>query len=129
MDYRSSKYKLPRGESYPLKRTGLDQALEGLPEGSIRSVGYMRPQAADLVLRAIFSGEAKPFLAAGTTSIYIFAVASTGRKKIEDELLRSGLARLRKWLEELETRGSSWRAVDRTFELHWRADRLIVRTS
>ena len=114
MEYYSSKDKLPKGLSYPLKRSILDPALDAAGVARLGAVYYKRKawrqEPGDVVLRATYCGEGnRGWFAAGTSSIYVFAVPSDLRRQIEDALLAGALQLVASWLRDLERAGNTRR--------------------
>src|SRR5687767_2474637 len=99
---------MPKGLSFPLKRSLLDAGLGPAGLSEVVSVYYTTQQGAstirgrpapDTVLRATFCGEGhRGSAGAGTVSIYVFAVLSQERKRIEEAIQSEVLPALSRWL-------------------------------
>src|SRR5436305_15301565 len=101
-EYTFSKETLPRGLSFPLKRSLLDAALTDAGVLKVHEVYYSRRRR-DLVLWAHHCSEGlRNWAGAGLSSIMIYAVPSQDRHTIETALLSEVLPRLMRWLRELE---------------------------
>ena len=113
MNYSFDKSKLPKGLSYPLKRSVLDETMERVGISKIHVVYYWLRQSGDVVMRADYCGDAtKGRFAAGQSSVTLYAVPSEQRKETEGLLLTSGLPSLCSWLKAAENAGSAWRGKD-----------------
>jgi hypothetical protein len=124
MEYTSSKDKLPKGLSYPLKKSLLDPALEAVGLQQLRSVSYLRKawrtEPGKLVLRAVYCGESnRGWFAAGTSSVYVFSVPSPSRKLIEGLLVAEALPLVASWLHDLEDAGNTRRGDSHQFEVKY----------
>jgi len=128
MQYALTKDRLPKGFSFPLKRSVLDGALRaaGLPN-ELHHVYYARPQQPGLMLRIDYCGEdRKGWFAAGKSSLWLFAVPSDKRKQAEIALVTHGLPNLTGWLDKIRAAGNSIRGPDQTFELWYRSEAIQI---
>ena len=114
MVYAFDKQRLPRGFSFPLKRSILDSALTTAHITRIHCVYYWLQQASDIVLRADYCGEANRAWAAGQASITLYAVPARERSHTESVLIAQALPQLCTWLQTAEMAGNVWRGVDHT---------------
>ncbi|SRR5882724_7781133 len=113
MEYSFNKSKLPKSESYPLKRSLLDHSLEQAGIKNVAIVSYLRNQRIHEVMRADFHGEhLQGAGAAGSASVTIYSVPNEQRSVTESALLREGVAAIAKWLKKAETAGNTWRFAD-----------------
>jgi hypothetical protein len=116
VNYPFDKTKLPKGLSYPLKRSALDAALENAGVSQIHVVYFWTRESGNVVMRAEFCGESKKgWFAAGQSSITLYAVPSIERKETETLLIKEGLPKLCEWLKHAEDAGNTWR--DKTHNL------------
>jgi hypothetical protein len=120
-DYGFTRQKLPRGLSYPVKRSILDAMLSGRPIGRISHVYYRRDAMQGVLLRSHFLGEDshRGWMAAGASSLYIYAVASEVRTEAARLMCEQVVPRLISWLEELEAAGNTRRATPHEFTASW----------
>ena len=109
MDYSFTKAKLPRGTSYPLKRSRLDAALEQAGLKNVLRVTYLRQQRRNEVMRADYHGE---HLRGGYTSLTVYSVPGDERAATEFALLKEGIPAIIQWLLKAETERNTWRAVN-----------------
>lgn len=113
--YGFSKDKLPHGLSYPLKRSLLDGALrDRCVYGAVYSVRYLGSRSS-VVLDAQFvpigSRHAHQSVV-GRSLITLWAVPSTKRHHLEEQILISALPRLCDWLAQSQRKDfSSWRGL------------------
>jgi len=120
MNYSFSKDKLPKGASYPLKRSALDAALEHANLKDLVYVVYLRNQRRDEVMRADYYGNhRKDFYASGKTSVTVYSVPSEQRAATESSLLNEGVRAIIKWLEKTETAGNTWRSTNHQLALEF----------
>jgi hypothetical protein len=118
--YHFDKAKLPRGMSFPLKRSALDAALAAAGVSKILCVYYWRRQGGHNVLRADYCGEGhREMAAAGLASITVYAVPSEERQATERALLSEVLPAVMRWLGDLERAGNTRRGVDQYFVAAW----------
>ena len=111
--YGFDKNRLPKGHSYPLKRSALDTALASANLSQIHWVYYLLRQKGSTVLFADYCGESnKGWAAAGKSSITVYAVPSVERKETEVALLQQGIPRLCEWLQAFANSGNVKRATD-----------------
>jgi hypothetical protein len=129
MEYGFDKQKLPRGFSYPLKRSILDAALTEAGITRVHCVYYWLGHSGDIILRADYCGEANHAWAAGQASITLCAVPSEERRETESALLHQALPQLCTWLRTAEQAGNVWRGVDHTIVFHVKNGFLSVTTS
>jgi hypothetical protein len=131
MAYSFLKWKLPRGQSFPLKRSVLDDALEraGVMEG-VQAVYYHLWKPPVPVLRVSFSGEdRRGWPHRGTSSITLYAVASAERKLVELLLVSQGLPVVVRWLETIAAAGNTIRGPNQDLVFNVRDERLEWRSS
>ena len=127
MEYDFSKSKIPKGLSYPLKRSLLDKAFEEYEISQIFVVYYFLRTGGNIVMRADYHGEGEQNFATGKTTVTVYAVPSEERKRTEDLLVQQGLPALMKWIKNIEISNQGFRIKDRHFvmecknnELHFR---------
>ena len=127
-EYSFSKDKLPRGYSYPLKRSLLDERLDEAELTKIQGVYYCFNRKSDnLILRGDYFGEArKGWAGAGLSSIWLWAVRSEERKVIETVLVNEALPALIVWLRKAEQEGNVWRATSRHIDFRFRDTQLAI---
>ena len=119
--YGFSKDKLPKGLSYPLKRSQLDSALRAASVyGAVYSVRYLARRS-PVVLDAQFvplGRQVHPSVV-GRSLITVWAVLSTTRHHLEQQILTMALPQLCDWLARSQTEGSAWRSLPHSvaFEL------------
>jgi hypothetical protein len=130
-EYAFSKAPIPRGMSFPLKRSVLDAALDAAGIERVATVYYALAQrGARIVVWSQYLGEAhRGFAAAGTSSVTLYAVPSTERHRIEEALVDVVLPQLVKWLRDIEASGSGRRAMTRDFAAEWVEGRFDVRSN
>jgi hypothetical protein len=120
MNYSFSKDKLPKGASYPLKRSFLDAALEQANVKDLVFVNYLRNQRSDEVMRADYHGNhRRDYFASGKTSVTVYSVPSEQRAATESSLLNEGVKAIVQWLEKAEAAGNTWRSVDHQLVLEF----------
>lgn len=132
VEYSFTKRKIPRGLSFPLKRSALDSQLEAAGVSQVASVYYTTHQgarsewsgpAANAILRATYCNEGlRGWMFAGMASIYVFPVPSSRRKEIEEAIHSRVMPALLKWLIELERAGNTRRGHDQVFEAAFTAE-------
>jgi len=125
MDYSFSKDKLPKGTSYPLKRSRLDAALEQAGVKCLAYVTYLRKQRRNEVMRADYYGEHLRVGAAGQTSLTIYSVPGEERVATESALLKEGIPAIIQWLLKAETERNTWRAVNHELVLKFDLQSLV----
>lgn len=125
MNYSFSKAKLPKGTSYPLKRSALDAALEQANVRGLVFVYYLKKQRTDEVMRADYHGDhRRDYFASGETSVTVYSVPSTQRAVTESALLNEGVEVIAKWLQKTETAGNTWRSTDHQLVLEFSSQSL-----
>ena len=130
LGYGFEKDKLPRGMSFPLKRSLLDAALSEGGVARILFVHYRRYREADWIIRAEFLSEAhRGFAGAGMSSIVVSAVPSAERVVAEAALSSHGLPLMVRWLHELEESGNARRGMNQQFVGIWRDGKITVEAS
>jgi hypothetical protein len=125
MPYAFDKEDLPKGLSFPMKRSVLDSLWDarGILD-ELHHVYFSRPQRVGLVVRAAYCGEdRRGWFAAGKSGLWVFAVPSAERKQIEKALIEEGILMVNRWLEKLKTAGNVIRANDQVLELAQRNGR------
>ena len=106
------RFLLPRGLSYPLKRSILDAALTVETAELLGSVAYMKAptlhgEAADLVMKADYIGPSERGVDGitagheGATLLRLYAVPSPARREVETALAKQALPQLHDWLISL----------------------------
>jgi hypothetical protein len=121
LDYQFSRHKVPRGFSYPMKRSLLDPAIAERGIKSIRSVVFFFSRSRESVVAVNYTGEQNAgILQPGTFSFWIYAVRSTERSIIQESIMRLVLPPALDWIVELDHAGN----VRRTGNHHFAA-RLI----
>ena len=125
MDYSFNKDKLPKGTSYPLKRSHLDAALEQANVKNLVFVSYLRQQRPNEVMRADYHGEHLKVGSAGSASLTIYSVSGEQRAATESALLHEGIPAIIKWLLKAEAAGNTWRAVDHALVLEFSPPSLV----
>jgi hypothetical protein len=119
-DYSFKKAKIPKGMSFPLKRSRLDAALLESGVEGIHFVYYRMWQSGNFVLHGDFCGEQRrAWAAAGLSTITIYAVPSSERHAVETALETELLPKLMRWLLLLQKAGNTGRAADRHFIASW----------
>lgn len=127
MDYGFTKNKVPKGFSYPLKRSLLDKTFEEYEVSQIFVVYYSLRTGGDIVIRADYQGEGKQNFATGKTSVTVYAVPSEERKTTEDLLIEQGLSVLMKWIKNVENSDEGFRIKDRHFVMECKNNELDFR--
>ncbi len=128
--YSFDKAKLPRGLSFPLRRSALDTVLLEAGVTGIHCVYHWVRQGGEVLLRADFCGEGRRgWAAAGLTSITVYAVPSGERKQAESCLVSEVLPRMAFWLKDLEQAGNTRRGVDQSFVATCEAETLVIEAS
>jgi len=113
LKYLFSKAKLPKGASYPLKRSALDNVLAQANIKNLAMVDYLRKQRTNEVVRADYHGDhRKDYFASGKTSLTVYSVPKEQRAAVESALLNEGIKAIVAWLAKAEAAGNTWRAVD-----------------
>ena len=125
MDYSFRKAKLPKGTSYPLKRSHLDSALEQANVKDLVHVVYLRSQRMNEVMRADYHGEHLKGFSAGKAWITIYSVPGEQRAATESVLLNEGIPAVVKWLLKAETERNTWRAVNHELVLKFDLQSLV----
>jgi hypothetical protein len=125
MKYSFSKDKLPKGATYPLKRSFLDAALEQANVKDLVFVYYLRNQRSDEVMRADYHGNhRRDYFASGKSSVTVYSVPSELRAATESSLLNEGVKAIVKWLEKAEAAGNTWRSTDHQLVLEFSSQSL-----
>jgi hypothetical protein len=128
--YAFDKKKVPRGLSFPLKRSVLDAALLEAGVSRIHGVYYWLRHNSQIVMRADFCGEGRRgWAAAGLTSLTVYAVPSAQRQATEAALVSEVLPQMVRWLKGLELSGNVRRGVDQHFVASWEAGTATVEAS
>ena len=123
--YGFDRAKIPKTLSFPLKRSGLDAALDAAGVVSLAAVYYWMRQRGDVVLRADYLGEARRGWAqAGQSTVTVYAVPAAERRETESALLREALPRLVAWLRAADAAGNAWRGADHHLAVSYRAGNL-----
>jgi hypothetical protein len=126
--YSFSKSKIPRGLSYPLKRSLLDAGLVSSSISQVFHVFYNMRHGGNIVMRADFMGEGHGFspFSAGKSSLTVYAVPSQEKHAIETLLVKEGLPRVCAWLQRVEQEGNGWRAKNHSIVLECAAGTLKI---
>ena len=119
--YGFSKEKLPKGLSYPLKRSLLDSALRAASVyGAVYTVRYLAGRS-PVVLDAQFVpvGRQVHSTVVGRCLITVWAVTSATRHHLEQQIVTIALPQLCDWLAQSQTEDSAWRIMPHSvaFEL------------
>src|SRR3954451_24739511 len=122
-EYQFTKAQVPRGWSYPLKRSELDRALRKA-EATVASVQYALDMTAlDQrtygTLIVTYYGAGVPYGAAGQVWIYVRTVPWANRRTISESLV-SVLDAVADWIAGIERRVPVWR--DESHRLEVRKD-------
>jgi hypothetical protein len=118
MNYSFSKAKLPKGASYPLKRSALNAALTRANINDLVYVSYLKSQRSNELMRATYHGDhRRDYYASGKTSLSVYSVPSDERAVTESAILNGGLDALVGWLKKCETAQNTWRAKNHNFIL------------
>jgi hypothetical protein len=118
LDYHFSRHKVPRGFSYPMKRSLLDPAIAERGIKSIRSVVFYFSRSRESVVAVNYTGEQNDkILQPGSFSFWIYAVRSTERSSIQESIMRLVLPTALDWIVELDHAGN----VRRTGNHHFAA--------
>lgn len=117
MEYDFLKSKIPKGLSYPIKRSVLDKILENSGTNRIKNISFSISGRDDIILWANFVGEGHKISSAGEVGLYPCAVPSIERKQTEELLIKQGFLKFVKWLKKIETAGEGWRSKTRLFEI------------
>jgi hypothetical protein len=128
-EYHFDKAKLPRGMSFPLKRSVLDAILTEAGVSRIHCVYYWLRKGGCNILRVDYRGEGQPMFAAGLASITVYAVPSTERQTVERALVSEVLPEMTRWLRQLESAGNTRRGVDQHFIAAWQEGKCDIYAS
>ena len=114
-----SKNPLPRGYSYPVKRTDIDAAVLRASPTRLGAVYLMQWKIKSVLARADHLGDARSrrWAMEGLVTVRLFAVPSVERYRVENLLLNGGLDRLFTWVADAGDAGNSWRGGDHHFQL------------
>jgi hypothetical protein len=127
LSYSFSRHKIPRTFSYPMKRTALDAAISARNIRSIESVVYYFVLAPRSIFRVAYNGEQnKEILKPGAFSIWIYAVPSTEKLRIQEMILRSVVPVALDWIEELDHAGNVRRTGNHHFVARYNGDQLLI---
>jgi hypothetical protein len=91
------KAKLPKGLSFPIKRSVLDEFLRREGIVSVTGVGFCGSSGQNVVLRADYYGP-RCKSSHHTLNLWIYAVSSDIRKPVEELVVSVALPRLAEWL-------------------------------
>ncbi|MFL6314133.1 MAG: hypothetical protein ACJ71W_18695 [Terriglobales bacterium] len=121
LQYSFSKAKIPRGSSYPLKRSLLDAGLVSSSITEVFHVFYFMRHSGNIVMRADFMGEGHGFsqFSAGKISLTVYAVPSQEKHAIETLLVKGGLPCVCAWLQRVQQAGNAWRAKNHSLVLEF----------
>ena len=121
LGYRFSRSKVPRGFSYPMKRSVLDAAIAARGVHSVASVVFYFQRGPESILTVTYTGEQNDgILKPGTFSIWIYAVPSIERSTVQESIMRFVIPTALDWIVEIDHAGN----VRRTGNHHFAA-RLI----
>jgi len=130
--YWFSKGKLPRGLSYPLKRSLLDSALhEASVYDAVYSVRFLESPTVPLLLDANFVSIGRNVhpTVVGRSVISIHAVPSTKRHAVEELIVAEALPALCDWLAKTQNEENSWRGMPHSIAFHLVGDEHIRATT
>ena len=135
--YSFIKDKLPRGFSFPLKRSVLDAALLEAGIAGVSCVFYRHRKSGDIVMDADYHGEGwRGWPATRLSSVCVYSVPSGERHAIEAHLVSEVLPRLVRWLKMFEPSGDTRHrvarhpvSVNQHFEAAWEAGAAMVSLS
>lgn len=119
------KHELPKGWSYPLKRSVLDAALRAASVTSVFSVTYrlrggsLQGEPLGCPLLVQFDGDEQHSLASGKVSITVYAVPSDERSSTMAEL-EAKLAVVCDWIRRAEVAPSTWRMASHELPVEMR---------
>ncbi len=114
--YVVSKSKLPKGMSFPLKRSEFDSAMSTIAYDGIRFVYFNLGQRS--------SGKSI-LMHCDAKCIILYAVPSAERQRIGEALLNEGFPKLRRWLENIGKTETA-RMMKHYFGMRWVDGRLVV---
>jgi len=128
LQYSVSKSKIPRGLSFPLKRSLLDAGLLSSSISQVFHVFYNMRHGGNIVMRADFMGEGHGFSpsSTGKSHLTVYAVPSKEKHAIETLLVKEGLPRVCTWLQRVEQEGNGWRAKNYSIALEFAAGTLTT---
>jgi hypothetical protein len=126
LQYSFSKAKIPRGFSYPLKRSLLDAGLVSSSITQVFHVFYTMRHSGNIVMRADLLGEGHGLASGGKVSVTLYSVPSREKHQIEALLLMDGLPRVCAWLERVQLAGNAWRAKNHSIVLEFAAGTLKI---
>jgi hypothetical protein len=108
IEYPYSKARLPKGESFPLKRGEVDTLLASVKPLRLHAVYFARGRDR-FAMSAYFSPDCSRGAAAGRTTLMVHSIPSALRRDVREALLAGGAQRLIHWLEACETAAETWR--------------------
>jgi hypothetical protein len=121
LSYRFSRRKIPRGFSYPMKRSMLDAVIAAGGIQSVASVVFYFKRAPESLFTVSYTGEQNDgILDPGTFSIWIYAVPSIERSGVQESIMRSVIPAALDWIVEIGHAGNVRRMGN-----HYFAARLI----
>jgi hypothetical protein len=126
LQYSFSKAKIPRGSSYPLKRSLLDAGLVSSSITEVFHVFYVMRHSGNIVMRADFFGEGHGLTSGGKVSVTLYSVPSRGKHEIEALLKTEGLPHVCAWLQRVQQAGNAWRAKNHSIVLEFAAGALKI---
>jgi hypothetical protein len=126
LQYSFSKAKIPRGSSYPLRRSLLDAALVSSSVTEVFHVFYFMRHSGNIVMRADFLGEGYGFTLGGRISVTLYSVPSREKHQIEALLKTEGLPRVCAWLQRVQQAGNAWRAKNHSIVLEFVSNALKI---
>jgi hypothetical protein len=126
LKYSFTKNKIPRGSSYPLKRSLLDSVLESSSINVVALVFYFMRHGGNIVMRADFLREGLGFAMDGKASVTVYSVPGQERQQIETLLIMEGLPRICMWLQHVEQAGNAWRGKNHSIVVEFVAGALKI---
>ena len=126
LQYSFSKAKIPRGSSYPLKRSLLDAGLVSSSITQVFHVFYFMRHSGNIVMRADFLGEGHGLTSGGKVSITLYSVPSREKHQIEALLKTEGLPRVCAWVQQVQQAGNAWRTKNHSMVVEFAAGTLKI---
>lgn len=112
------KSRLPRGFSFPLKRSALDAYLRDWDVNSVTGVAYCGPSDDHRVLGADYHGPRRCGMA-HTLNVWVNAVPSAIRHHVAQKLEKDLLAKLADWITRLGDPSILSNQMDHRFEIYY----------
>lgn len=117
-----TKARLPRGESYPLKRSDLDAILAEVEVPRLRAV-YLSRGSGGRVMAARLSSDCDRGASAGTTTLHVMSVPSEVRRDVRAALLAGGADLVVAWVAGCERASEAWRLHRHHISLAYTSER------